>query len=208
MNREKLDSFIHWARESGKLGLVCCSSGNLSHRIDDDTMLISSTGSWLPELTADQVSLMAISLDEIHNAVKPSGEFRLHREIYRTRGDIDTILHFQSPSATTLACMDIRPDYNVIIEVPVYIGNVAYLPFLQPGSEELAKEAGVMMAEASLLQMANHGQVVCGKGFRDTIQKAVFFELACSIILKSNFKAIPVGGDQLALLRNYSVKNY
>ncbi|MBK9359518.1 MAG: class II aldolase/adducin family protein [Bacteroidales bacterium] len=203
MNPDGLDLFAQWARESGNLGLVSCSSGNLSHRIDNGSMLISGTGTWLPYLCNDQIAHMSIDSDESYNTVKPSGEFRLHREIYRKRKDIDTILHFQSPSATTVACMDLIPDYNVIIEVPVYIGRIGHINYISPGSEELADKASEVMMEADLLQLANHGQVVCGTGFRDTIQKAVFFELACSILLKSNFNAKPLSLENIKQLNQY-----
>lgn len=197
--------FVHWARKCGELGLVRCSSGNLSHRAPDNVMLISGTGSWLTEMTTDQVARVDIINNEPLNLIKPSAEYKLHREIYLKRPEISTILHFQSPSATTLACMDVRPDYNVIIEIPIYIGKIGYLPFIQPGSESLAKEAGDLMRSVNLIQMTNHGQVVCGKGFGETIQKAVFFELACSILLKSGFRASPISAEHLTNLEKYAV---
>lgn len=203
MNPANPDTFVKWARECGKLGLVGCSSGNLSHRPDRDSMLISGTGSWLSDLEVDQVAHIGIEGVEIFNSTKPSAEFRLHREIYRKRKDIDTILHFQSPSATTIACMGMKPDYNVIIEIPLYIGKIGHIPYIGPGSQELADAAGVIMADADLVQLANHGQVVCGTGFRETIQKAVFFELACTILIKSNFKAIPLSSENIKLLSQY-----
>jgi len=207
MNPESLETFVRWARECGKLGLVGCSSGNLSHRPDRDSMLISGTGSWLADLNTDQVAHIDIDGEQIFNSIKPSAEFRLHSEIYRKRKDIDTILHFQSPSATTIACMDIKPDYNVIIEIPVYLGKIGHIPYIGPGSQELAEAAGAVMADADLIQLANHGQVVCGKGYRETVQKAVFFELACTILIKSNFKAIPLSPENIKQLSQYLQKN-
>ncbi|NTW26380.1 MAG: class II aldolase/adducin family protein, partial [Lentimicrobium sp.] len=120
------------------------------------------------------------------------------------RPDINTILHFQAPSATTIACMDFKPDYNVIIEVPIYLGKIGSIPFIAPGTKELADSVAAEINQSDLIQMANHGQVVCGKNYRDTIQKAVFFELACSILIRSNFTAKSLPFEDIERLRDYN----
>lgn len=33
--------------------------------------------------------------------------------------------------------------------------------------------------------MSNHGQVVCGKSFDEVLERALFFEMACRIIVQS-----------------------
>lgn len=206
MKQEDLDLFTQWAHEAGKSGLVKCSSGNLSQRLDDGTMLISASGSWLSSIKTDEIAHISISEDLVLNTLKPSAEYRFHREIMCKRPEMNTVLHFQSLSATTIACMDFIPDYNVIIEVPIYIGDVGYVPYLPPGSVELAEAIAERILRSDLVQLANHGQVVCGASYREVIQKALFFELACSILLKSNFKARAIPADQIDRLREY-IKN-
>ncbi len=44
----QIDEFVRQAHRVGKAGLTICSSGNLSWRIGDE-VLISGTGSWVPE---------------------------------------------------------------------------------------------------------------------------------------------------------------
>ncbi|PKP01762.1 MAG: class II aldolase family protein [Bacteroidetes bacterium HGW-Bacteroidetes-9] len=206
MNERELDLFVYWAQEAVKSGLLKCSSGNLSNRLDDGTMLISGTGSWLGNIDRESIAQLNIESEDLTKTVKPSAEYRFHRQILRQRKDINTILHFQAPSATTIACMGIKPDYNVIIEVPIYIGHVGYVPFLPPGSAELADAVAKLALNADCIQLANHGQVVCGKDYKDAVQKAVFFELACSILLVSNFKAKTIPEENIALLREYTRK--
>lgn len=197
------DEFVSWAREAGKFGLIKCSSGNLSHRLDDGTMLISASGSWLADLSTDQVSVVRIKDGYVLNDKKPSVEHRFHLAIMQARPEVSTILHFQSPAATTIAGMNISPDYNVIIEVPVYIGEIGHLPYLPPGSRQLADAIAGSMIRNDLVQLANHGQVVCGHSYRETIQKAVFFELACTIIIQSNFKCIPLDKAKTDSLKSF-----
>ena len=200
MVSNQISEFVFWAAEAGKYGLVKCSSGNLSQRIAGQQVLISATGSWLPAINAAEVVLIDTAGNYADGQPKPSGEYRLHLGILNTRKEVNTVLHFQSPYATALACRKHPPDYNVIIEVPVYIGNVVTLPFIQPGSQELAAAVARAAETADLIQLSNHGQVVCGRDYKEVIQKAVFFELACSVIVNAgnDLHHIPVE-EQLKL---------
>jgi len=78
----------------------------------------------------------------------------------------------------------------VIPELPIYVGEPAVVKYSPPGSKELADETIAAMQGHDLAILQNHGQVVVGKDFNDTIQKAGFFELACQILTtqdKPNF---------------------
>ena len=73
----QLDEFVAQAHRVGDAGLTVCSSGNLSWRIGDE-VLVSGTGSWVPTLTKDKVSVCKLSDGEILNGVKPSIESVFH----------------------------------------------------------------------------------------------------------------------------------
>ena len=64
----------------------------------------------------------------------------MHRTIYRIRPDAGAVLHFQSLYATIVACSK-EPDINLnfIPEMPAYIGPIKFVPYLPPGSDELAR---------------------------------------------------------------------
>lgn len=201
---QQLKQFAYWARQAGKYNLAKCSSGNMSQRLDDGTILISESRAWLSNLKLSQIAHVNLSDRKANNQKVPSGELPLHLSILHARTDVNTILHCQSESATALACRDeIITDYNIIIEVPIYIGNVRHLPFLMPGSEDLAQAVAKASMEADLIQLQNHGQVVMGKNYEEVIQKAVFFELACALILKNSAKYSSIKPDDLNMLSNY-----
>lgn len=200
---ELINEFTFWAHLSGAKGLLNCSSGNLSHRINDKRMLISQSGSWLENISNKQVSVVDLNSGQSQNNVMPSGEWRLHRAVYQQCPDIRVVLHFQSPYATTLACCGGIPNYNAIIEVPLYIGEVAHLPYLMPGSEELAETVGKTAIKSSMIQMGNHGQVALGKNFKEVFEKAIFFELCCKIIVEAGSKYRPIDSGELSQLLDY-----
>ncbi|MFV0391210.1 MAG: class II aldolase/adducin family protein [Paludibacteraceae bacterium] len=187
MNNEKIAEFIKQARRVGTERLQLCSSGNLSWRIDKDRALVSGTGSWLPRLTDGNVVLCRISDGQRIDGPKPSMESTFHLGVLRERKDMNVVLHFQSEYATVISCMKDKPaNFNVVAEVPAYCGSeIAVLPYYRPGSPELANAVTEALKSHDTALLSKHGQVVCGKDFDDAFQKAVFFELACSIIVKA-----------------------
>ncbi len=200
------EEFIYWAHQSASKDLLKCSSGNLSHQPDETCMLISGTGIWLENITTEQVSVLNLTDGAHLNAVAPSGEWKLHRAVYSRRSDAKVVLHFQSPNATILACRNEIPNYNAIIEIPVYIGKVSHLPYLMPGSEQLALAVADAAGESDLIQLANHGQVAIGRNYKEVLEKAIFFEFCCRVIVGAADKYIPICEEDLPQLSQYRKK--
>jgi ribulose-5-phosphate 4-epimerase/fuculose-1-phosphate aldolase len=127
-----------------------------------------------------------------------------HFGIMHQRKDVNVILHFQSLYGTTLACLPDPPtNFNVINEIPVYIGKIDMLPYICPGSPELGIKVTESIKTHDLVVLKNHGQVVVGKSFEDVIQKALFFELACGIIMRSKDQAVRLSEEQLTEMEKY-----
>lgn len=204
-----LKTFVEAAHRIGTHQLLLCSSGNLSWKISDETILISKTGSWLPYLSKDEICISRLSDGVILNKISPSMDSGFHFGILRNRKDARVVLHFQSLYATTLACLPDPPDnFNVINEVPMLIGPIATLPYICPGSPELGIQVTEVMKNHDLVLLRNHGQVVVGSDFDDVIQKALFFELACGIIMRSRNLAVRLTEDQLCEMNKYMKKEF
>ena len=198
----QVGAFVAAAHRVAALGLVRCSSGNLSRRVDGGRMLVTASRSWMAELTAEQVAVCRIADAAPLNDRTPSAESRFHAGILRVRPGVDAVLHFQSPCATVLACCDLGGiDFAVIPEIPYYIGPVAMVPYLPPGSPELAEAVVEAMTRHDLAILQNHGQVVAGRTLDDAIQKAAFFELACEVVLRGGERVRPLPQEAVAHLR-------
>lgn len=181
-----IEEFIAQAHRVGDAGLTVCSSGNLSWRIGDE-VLISGTGSWVPTLSKEKVARCKLDTGEVMNGVKPSMEHGFHLGVLRERPDVNVVLHFQSPYATAVACMKHIPsDFNVTAEVPCHVGaEIPVIPYFRPGSPELAAAVVNAMKDHNSVLLQKHGQVVCGKDFDQAFERAMFFEMACRIIVLS-----------------------
>ena len=182
ITNEHIEQFIEQAHRYGDAKLMLCSSGNLSWRIGEEA-LISGTGSWVPTLGKEKVSICNIASGTPTNGVKPSME-----------STFNVVLHFQSEYATAISCMKNKPtNFNVTAEIPCHVGSeIPVIPYYRPGSPELAKAVVEAMLEHNSVLLTNHGQVVCGKDFNQVYERATFFEMACRIIVQS-------GGDYSVL---------
>lgn len=196
ITRQQIERFVATCHEAAARGLLRCSSGNLSWRMDDGLMLVTRTRSWLGRLAAEDVAVCSIEDGTTLNGVVPTVEVRFHAGILRARPEVNVVLHYQSPHATALACRRrTRANFNVIPEIPFYIGPVGHVPYLPPGSEELADAVIAVMSTHDLALLANHGQVTAARDFDHAVQNAEFFELACQIILASGPDLTPLPAD-------------
>lgn len=206
--QKSIEQFVRAGRKVAEYGLLSCSSGNLSWRVEPDLALLSASGSWLAELTAEQVAVCEIESGRCVNGTEPTCESAFHRGILKHRSEMGVVLHFQSPYATAIACGEPEAmNFNMTNEVPVHIGTPAVVPYLPPGSDALAQAVidafGASQTQVAILK--NHGLVSVGTDFNDAIQKAVFFEMACRIIL-TNPHARPLNADSVKQLRQEGAK--
>jgi len=187
-------------RAAREHGLVRCNSGNISWRVDAERMLVTGTRTWLGDIRKEQVAVVRIRDGAVLNDCKPSAETPFHLGVLRARPDMNVVLHFQTPFVTTVAS---RVDaeklkFFVIPEIPYYIGEIAFVPFLLPGSEALGNAVTEALKTHDMVVLRNHGAVTVGTSFDDAILKASFFELACEIVVHA--------GDKLELIPKQHVE--
>lgn len=202
---QQIQEFVELAHRVGQAGLTVCSSGNLSVRLDNDEVLISGTGSWVPALTPDKVSVCRLSTGEVLNGIKPSMESVFHMGVMRERPEVGCVLHFQSPYATAVACMKHRPsNFNFTAECPIHVGReIPMIPYFRPGSPELASHVIKEMKDHDSVMLLKHGQVVCGKDFDQAFERAMFFEMACRIAVLNGDNVDPLTAEEIGDLDTY-----
>ncbi len=202
---KEIEEFVRQARRVGDAGLTICSSGNLSWRLPNGEVLLSGTGSWVPELTPDRVSVCDLATGEILNGVRPSMESVFHMGVMRERPDVNVVLHFQSPYATAVACMKTPPtNLNFTAEMALHVGEtIPMIPYTRPGSPELASQVVDAMREHNSVMLLKHGQVVCGPDFDHAFERAMFFEMGCRIAVLNGSNVDPLTRPEIDDLESY-----
>ena len=178
MNENQLrQDLIEAARRMNALGLNRGTSGNLSVR-SNDGLLVTPSGRDYDSMEPKHIIAMEWSGDwtALDSSLKPTSEWRFHRDILAGRPDISAIIHAHPPFATALACL--RKDipafhYMVAIGGGKIIKCSAYETF---GSEALSKAALNALGKRRACLLANHGMIACGATIAEALALGVEVE--------------------------------
>lgn len=162
------DQLAHVGYDVVQAGLVCGSGGNLSARIpDEDACWITASGAWLDRLS--RTSFTPVRVTDGGPAttgglppspVEPTSELALHLALYRTRPDVNAVIHLHPQ---TVLLLDALGEHVRIATTDhaFYLRRVSTVPFRLPGSIELASLGAAMAADGTdCLVLSGHGCVV------------------------------------------------
>lgn len=161
-------------------------AGHLTARAPEpDTLLAHGYGQGFEEVRAESMRHADFDLNTLNGGrVNPSLAF--HVAIYRSRPDVNAVLHTHAAGAIALSAAGGR-------FVPVYqsalmlYDDVVYYDRYD-GIIESSK-VGARMADAlgnrSLLHLKNHGIVVAAASIREAVIAALIFEENCAIQLRA-----------------------
>lgn len=188
------ESVADTARRMISSGLVKGTSGNVSVRTPDDTVLVTPSGLDYAELGPEDVVLVDLDGDFLDGPWKPSTETPMHTGIYRARPEIGGIVHTHSRYATTLACLGLPiPPIHYMLTVLSEEGRVPIAPYTLYGTDELARLAAAALGErhtACLLQ--NHGTITVGSGPEEAFSRTEILEEMAELYYRARAAGEPV----------------
>ena len=102
-----MNELIELGKNVVERGLAVGSGGNLSFRVPDtEIFFITGTGTQLDQLEANSFAQVNLRGDHL-DGIKPSSEFRVHLESYKTRPDIDVCIHLHPQASVLTAALDL-----------------------------------------------------------------------------------------------------
>ncbi len=160
------EDIARWAKSMFDRGLTGGSSGNISVRLSNGTLLVSPTGSSMGFLDPAKISL----LDEngLHmSGDAPTKEMPLHQAFYETRKGAGAVVHLHSCHSVALSVLPDVDEDNVLPPITAYgvmkLGKVKLLPFFMPGDPAMGDAVRGLLGKRAAVLLANHGPVVAGK---------------------------------------------
>jgi autoinducer 2 (AI-2) kinase len=157
-------------------GLITSTGGNVSVRIPGkDELWITPNSLFKGALRADMLVRVDLEGNPIgDSAHAPSSERMLHCAVYRSNPNVGAVIHSHAPKATTLGLAGL-PFLPISTEA-AFIGEIPRVPFIMPGTVELADAVGAAIKNAPAVIMQNHGLIVGGENLRHTIDMTLIIE--------------------------------
>lgn len=174
-------------------GLNRGASGNISVR-DGDAMLVTPSGVPPTEIRPEEMARMPLAGDgEFDGPLKPSVEWRFHRDILRARPEAQAVVHTHSPFATVLAVAR-RPIPAVHYMIAAFGGpEIRVADYACYGTAELSASILKALEGRSGCLMANHGMVVCG----DSLDRAMWLAAELEALAHQHYHALAIGGGHV-----------
>jgi len=170
-----------------KEGLVARTWGNISIRVDETHMLITPSGRPYEELTPHDIVLVNYHTSKHEGPVKPSSEKELHCEIYRTRKEIQAVIHTHQMNASTVAAAH-REVPPILDDMTQIIGpTVRVADYALPSTRKITKKTVKALKGRNAALMANHGAVCVGRDLDEAFVVCQVLEKACKAFIEAEF---------------------
>jgi len=185
-NQTKSANLIEAALHLEQIGLNHGATGNCSCR-DGDTYLITPSGIDTQSLSEDKVVRMDFTgniIDSIPN-LKPSSEWRFHKDIMLQRKEVGAVVHTHSIYASTVSLFgDTLPSFHYMIAVAGG-DSVRCAPYAMFGTQELSDNIISALIDRKACLIANHGLVAIGDNLKEALQIAEEIEHLCQLYIEA-----------------------
>jgi L-ribulose-5-phosphate 4-epimerase len=197
--------------ELPRYGLVTWTSGNVSARDPEtDYVVIKPSGVRYEDLRPEQLVVLDTDGNRVEGHLRPSSDTASHLFVYRSRPDVNGVVHTHSPYATAFAALG-RP-------LPVYLtamadefgGPIPCGGFALIGGEEVGRAVVESIGESSAVLLKNHGVFTIGSTAEAAVKAAVMVEDAARTVWIALQLGQPeeIAREQVARLRQRYVSEY
>jgi autoinducer 2 (AI-2) kinase len=164
--------------------LVTATGGNVSARIPEAPDQAWITPSQLFKGALDPESLVRIGMDGKAldaGTGSPSSEVLMHTAVLEAKPEAQAVIHCHAPHATILVNSEL-PFLPISTEAAFFV-DIGRIPFVMPGTRDLADAVVDAMGQGWAVLMQNHGLLVAGRTLRRAADMAEIIERSAQVIL-------------------------
>lgn len=182
-------------------GLGDLNLGHISSRVPgQDHIYIKPRGLGLEEINVDDVIMLDLEGKKIEGKHPPHSETPIHTEIYKARGDVQSVVHLHPLITTAFSTirgeiMPLSQDGVVFAEdVPTILSPELIT------TKQQAKLLVEKLGNSNAILMLNHGIVTVGKSIEEACMNAIFLEKTLKLqLIASLFGKIEPISQEIAL---------
>ncbi|MDN6519033.1 MAG: class II aldolase/adducin family protein [Enterococcus sp.] len=174
-----------------RYGLISLSGGNVSVRVDQETLLVTPSGMMYEEMVPADVLVMNSDGKVIEGARRPSVDTIAIRYIFQQIPEVNAVIHTHQPYATGIGLVVDRIDCDVTTLANTAKGPVYVAPYSSAASIDMGYAVVDHIGDQLAVVLKNHGVVTIGKNLKEALYAAVYLEEAA----KTLYVAHSYGGD-------------
>jgi ribulose-5-phosphate 4-epimerase/fuculose-1-phosphate aldolase len=168
-----------WSR-----GLVYGTSGNISARLDDGTLLVTPSGRSLRALAPDELVRTHADGRPIDPLQRPTSELPLHLAAYRTRRDITCVIHTHPTACVAWSKLGLLFPLDTVGAIES-LDAIAFTTYAPSGTVELADRCAHALADgAQSVIMERHGLSSVGRTLEVAFARTDLAEQTAAIELQ------------------------
>jgi L-fuculose-phosphate aldolase len=179
--KEPRKEVAYFMRRLYKRGLTTTSGGNISFRINENVIAITSASTDKGRLKWKEVGLVRLDGDNLTSQLKPSMEVEMHLCIYRKSPGTNAIIHAHPPVCSSYTATGRTIDTNLTAEARVILGVPKFAPYALMGSKELAELVSDIACSSQVVLMENHGVLSIGSSLLQAFDRIEVLEMAAKM---------------------------
>lgn len=173
MNKEaKLrKEIVRYGQKLQQARFIAGADGNLSGRLDNDTILITPSGKSKGYLEPQELLIIDLEGNLIKGDSKPSSEYRMHTVIYQHCPDIGAVIHAHPQITTAYTMADKKFSTKSLPEGIISLSNLIWLDYATPSTEDLPALFEPYLPQADIFILKQHGVTCAGSDPEQAFQK-------------------------------------
>jgi L-fuculose-phosphate aldolase len=181
--RQHREDIVRFGRMLHQRAYVAATDGNLSVRLDHETILSTPTGMSKGMLEPEDLVVVDMRGKRVTGRRNVSSEIGMHLLIYSLRPDTHGIVHAHPPTATGYAAAGLPLNQALVSEIVLSLGCIPLARYATPGTPELVSALEPLVPVYDAILMANHGVVTYGEDLTRAYMKMETVEHFAQITL-------------------------
>lgn len=160
--QKEIQKFASYVRLTWDRRLTESTGGNMSIRLNDKIYL-TPTMFIKHFFSVEDIIVVDMEGNQLSGKHRASSEIKMHLSLYQARNDIRSVFHAHPRYGLLCVINKIKINIHILPETISMLGDIAYLPYNQPGTGKFA-QSFIHDAQkgCNVFMLENHGVTTCG----------------------------------------------
>ncbi len=191
-------------------GLVVRTWGNVSHRMDNEYMVITPSGKLYDQLEPEDMVVVNLNTFKSVGKHKPSSEFKMHAGIYLNRKKINAIIHTHQVNASVVAAArrEVPPIFDD--QAQLLGPSVRVTDYALSNTKKIVRKVVKALKGRNAALIANHGAVCIGRDMDEAYSVTLLLEKTCKAFIEAEFlgQVKTINKFQAWVMHNFYLSKY